>query len=220
MLFRLFEHLLEPTDKPPDAPPPELGTPKALQRFYWHFVRQIPGLLVALFAIGLTVALFDAAIPYFIGKIVSLVTTLSPEAIWAQARWQLLGMAVLLLVLRPIAHFCSALITNQVMVPGLTNLVRWQNHWHVVRQGWTFFQNDFAGRIASRVMQTGPAMRESVVMNINPVWYILVYGTTAIILLARADWRLSAPIILWFATYAGVLRMFLPRMRERSRRVS
>jgi ATP-binding cassette, subfamily B, multidrug efflux pump len=220
MLFRLFEHLLEPTDKPPDAPPPEIGTPKALQRFYWHFVRQIPGLLVALFGIGLTVALFDAAIPYFIGKIVSLVTSLSPEAIWEQARWQLAGMALLLLVLRPIAHFSSALITNQVMVPGLTNLVRWQNHWHVVRQGWTFFQNDFAGRIASRVMQTGPAMRESVVMMINAVWYILVYGTTAIILLARADWRLSLPVLLWFATYAVVLRMFLPRMRERSRRVS
>ena len=220
MLFRFFEHLLEPTDKPPDAPPPELGTPKALQRFYWHFVRQIPGLLIALFVAGLAVALLDAAIPFFIGRVVSLVTSLSPEAIWTQARWQLLGMALLLLLLRPMAHFASALITNQVMVPGLTNLVRWQNHWHVVRQGWTFFQNDFAGRIASRVMQTGPAMRESVVMTINAVWYILVYGTAAIFLLARADWRLSLPIILWFATYAGVLRMFLPRMRERSRRVS
>src|SRR6185437_13089362 len=100
MLFRFFEHLLEPTEKPPDAPPPVLGTPRALRRFYWHFVRQIPGLLIALFVTGLTVALLDAAIPYFIGKIVTLVTSQSPETIWQVAEWQLLGMAGLLLVLR------------------------------------------------------------------------------------------------------------------------
>ncbi len=219
-MFRFFERLLEPTEKPPDAPPPELGSPHALARFYWHFVRQIPGLLIALFVTGFVVALLDAAIPVFIGRIVTLVTSRSPESIWQIAGWQLLGMGLLLLVLRPIAHFFSALVTNQALIPGLTNLTRWQSHWHVVRQGWTYFQNDFAGRIANRVMQTGPALRESVVSSINAVWYILVYGTSAALLLGRADWRLALPIVLWFATYAAVLRMFLPRMRERSRRMS
>jgi ATP-binding cassette subfamily B multidrug efflux pump len=219
-MFRFFEHLLEPTEKPPDAPPPVLGSPRALGRFYWHYIRQIPGLLIALFATGLLVALFDAAIPYFMGKIVTLVTSHDAETVWRQAGWELVGMAALLLVLRPLAHLSQALISNQALVPGLTNLARWQNHWHVVRQGWTFFQNDFAGRIAARVMQTGPALRESVVLMINAVWYILVYGTTAITLLAAADWRLSLPIILWFTAYAVLLRAFLPRMRERSRRMS
>src|SRR5882672_9322187 len=219
-MFHFFEHLLEPTEKPPETPPPELGSEHALVRFYWHFVWQIPGLLIALFATGFVVALLDAAIPVFIGRIVTLVTTQPPEEIWRIAGWQLLGMALLLLVLRPIAHFFSALVTNQALIPGLTNLTRWQSHWHVVRQGWTYFQNDFAGRIANRVMQTGPALRESVVSSINAVWYILVYGTSAAVLLAAADWRLAVPIILWFATYAAVLRMFLPRMRERSRRMS
>ena len=78
------------------------------------------------------------------------------------------------------------MLTNQAINPGFTNLVRWQNHWHVVRQSWSFFQNDFAGRIANRVMQTGPSLRESVVSGINAVWYILVYGTIALGLLARA----------------------------------
>src|SRR5580700_452793 len=219
-MFRFFEHLLEPTEKPPEAPPPELGSPHALERFFWHFVRQIPGLLVALFVTGFIVALLDAAIPVFIGRIVTLVTSQSPDTIWQIAGWQLLGMALLLLVLRPAAHFFSALVTNQALIPGLTNLTRWQSHWHVVRQGWTYFQNDFAGRIANRVMQTGPALRESVVSSINAVWYILVYGTSAALLLGRADWRLALPIILWFVTYAVVLRAFLPRMRERSRRMS
>jgi len=219
-MFTFFETLLQPTARPPDAPPPELGSPHALGRFYWHFVRQIPGLLAALFVTGFVVALLDAAIPVFIGRIVTLVTTQPPETIWQVAGWQLVGMALLLLVLRPVAHFASALVTNQALIPGLTNLTRWQSHWHVVRQGWTYFQNDFAGRIANRVMQTGPALRESVVSSINAVWYILVYGTSAALLLGASDWRLAVPIVCWFVTYAAVLRAFLPRMRERSRRMS
>jgi ATP-binding cassette subfamily B multidrug efflux pump len=219
-MFRFFERLLEPTHKPPETPPPELGSPHALVRFYWHFVRQVPGLLAALFVTGFIVALMDAAIPLFMGRIVTLVSAQHPETIWREAGWQLAGMALLLLVMRPLAYFAQALVTNQVLIPGLTNLVRWQNHWHVVRQGWVFFQNDFAGRIANRVMQTGPALRESVTMGINAVWYILVYGTSAALLLGRADWRLALPIILWFTTYAVVLRTFLPQMRERSRRMS
>ncbi|MFZ2007475.1 MAG: ABC transporter ATP-binding protein [Stellaceae bacterium] len=219
-MFRFFERLLEPTEKPPEAPPPELGSPHALLRFYWHFVRQVPGLLALLFAAGFMVALLDAAIPVFIGRIVSLVSAQQAETLWREAGWQLAGMAVLLLVLRPLAYLFQAVVTNQALIPGLTNMVRWQNHWHVVRQGWVFFQNDFAGRIASRVMQTGPALRESVTMSINAVWYILVYGTSAALVLGRADWRLSLPILCWFATYAVVLRTFLPRMRERSRRMS
>ncbi|HWD59752.1 MAG TPA: ABC transporter ATP-binding protein, partial [Stellaceae bacterium] len=152
--------------------------------------------------------------------IVTLVSSQQPETLWRAAGWQLAGMAALLLVLRPAANLMQALVTNQALIPGLTNMVRWQNHWHVVRQGWVFFQNDFAGRIASRVMQTGPAMRESVTMSINAVWYICVYGTSAAVLLGRADWRLSLPVVAWFATYVVVLRAFLPRMRERSRRMS
>jgi ATP-binding cassette subfamily B multidrug efflux pump len=219
-MFRFFERLLEPTEKPPEAPPPELGSPHALLRFYWHFVRQVPGLLVLLFAAGFMVALLDASIPVFIGRIVSLVSVQQPATLWREAGWQLAGMALLLLVLRPLAYLFQAVVTNQALIPGLTNMVRWQNHWHVVRQGWVFFQNDFAGRIASRVMQTGPALRESVTMSINAVWYILVYGTSAALLLGRADWRLSLPVLCWFASYAIVLRTFLPRMRERSRRMS
>ena len=219
-MLKFFERLLEPTGPPPDAPPPTLDSPHAVWRFYWHFVRQIPGPVIALFTTGFFVAITDAAIPVFIGRVVSLVSSQRPETIWDEAGGQLLLMAALLLVLRPASHFAQFIVVNQMLTPGLTNLVRWQSHWHVVRQGWTFFQNDFAGRIAQRVMQTGPALRESVVLSIIGIWYILVYGTTAITLLAAADWRLSLPILMWFACYAGVLACFLPRMRERSRRMS
>src|SRR5438067_5932831 len=219
-MLRYFERRLEPTAHSPEAPPPVLGSPYALWRFYWHFVRQIPGPVLALFGTGFFVAVTDAAIPVCIGRIVSLISAQQPETMWREAGTQLMLMAVLMLVIRPLSHFAQFIVTNQILTPGLTNLVRWQSHWHVVRQGWTFFQNDFAGRIAARVMQTGPALRESVVLSIIGLWYILVYGTTAIILLASSDWRLSVPVVCWFVLYAGVLGQFLPHMRERSRRMS
>ena len=219
-MLRFFEKLLEPTASSPEAPPPVLGTPQALLGFYWHFVRQIPGPLAALFATGFCVAITDALIPVCLGRIVSLVSSTAPEAIWPEAGGQLLLMAALFLVFRPAAHFAQLIVANLMLVPGLTNLVRWQSHWHVVRQGWTFFQNDFAGRIAARVMQTGPALRESVVLSIIGIWYILVFGIMAIGLLSAADWRLSLPIVAWFVLYVIVLGRFLPQMRDRSRAMS
>jgi ATP-binding cassette, subfamily B, multidrug efflux pump len=219
-MLRFFEKFLEPTAYSPDAAPPVLDSPQALIRFYWHFVRQIPGPLAALFVTGFGVAFTDALLPVCLGRIVSLVSRQQPETLWREAGWQLLAMAALFLFIRPAVHLAQFIVANAMLIPGFTNLVRWQSHWHVVRQGWTFFQNDFAGRIAARVMQTGPALRESVVLSVLGLWYILVFGTSAIVLLSAADWRLALPIVAWFVVYAIVLRHFLPRMRERSRAMS
>ncbi|MCW3476699.1 ABC transporter ATP-binding protein [Limobrevibacterium gyesilva] len=219
-MFTFFENLLRPTEISPEAPPPALDEKRGLLRFYWHFARQVRGLIVALFAAGLAVALLDATIPVFIGHVVTLVSTHRPETLLAEQWKQLLGMAALLLVARPAALLLQNLITNQAIAAGMTNMVRWQSHWHVVRQSWTFFQNDFAGRIANRVMQTGPSLRESIVSGTNAVWYILVYGTSAVTLLAHVDWRLAAPMLCWFCAYGGMLRFFVPRLRDRSRAMS
>ena len=86
-MLRYFESLLEPTKLPPDAAPPTLDSKSAIIRFYWHFVRQIPGPVLALFGTGLCVALTDAAIPVCIGRVVSLVSAQTPETIWQQAGW-------------------------------------------------------------------------------------------------------------------------------------
>src|SRR5579864_2488317 len=214
-IFRFFEGLLEPTALPPEAPPPS-----GLVAFYWHYVRQARGLIVLLFIAGFCVAILDATIPVFIGRVVTLVSNHTPQSFLAEAGPQLLVMLLVLLVARPIAVFMQNLITHQTVAAGLTNLIRWQNHWHVVRQSWSFFQNDFAGRIANRVMQTGPSLRESVVAGTNAVWYILVYGTSSLILLARTDLWLALPILVWFAGYLVMLRLFVPRMRDRSKEMS
>ena len=132
----------------------------------------------------------------------------------------LVAMTLTVLIARPAIVLARYLVTNQAIAGPFTNLIRWQSHWHVVRQSWAFFQNDFAGRISNRVMQTGPALRESLVSSVTAVWYIVVYGTTAVVMTATADWWLTTPILAWFVGYVGLLRYFVPRLRDRSKLTS
>ena len=214
-MFAIFERLLKPTDAPErSAPPP------GFVAFFWHFARQAKSLFAALFAAGLLVALLDSTIPVFMGRIVTLITASRPEELFSKFWPHLLGMALVLLIARPFALTTQNLIANQAISANVSNRIRWQNHWYVVRQSWTFFQNDFAGRIANRVMQTGPAIRETLVALLTSVWYIMVYGTTAMILLASADPVLALPVALWFSGYLLMLRALVPRMRDRSKEVS
>jgi ATP-binding cassette subfamily B multidrug efflux pump len=195
----------------PGAPPP------GLIAFYWHFVRQTKGLYALMFVTSLTVALIDTVIPVFIGKLVSLMEAPDRQAALTE-QWPLLaGMIALVLLVRPLALLVDVAIHHNALIPGATSLIRWQSHWHVVRQSWPFFQNDFAGRIANRVMQTANALRESVMASIRAIWYIVVYGVSALVLMALADWRLGIPTLLWFAGYVVFLRYFVPRMRDLAR---
>src|SRR5437879_7115259 len=114
------------------------------------------------------------------------------------AQWPLLlGMVGLVLIVRPLVLLADIAIRHNALIPGATCLIRWQSHWHVVRQSWPFFQNDFAGRIANRVMQTANALRESAMASIRAVWYIAVYGVSAFALMAASDWRLGLPPLVW-----------------------
>jgi ATP-binding cassette subfamily B multidrug efflux pump len=159
-------------------------------------------------------------IPVFIGKVVTLVSNSKPEELLASSWPVLLAMALVLLLLRPAAYTIQQLVMNQAIAANVANRIRWQNHWHVARQSWAFFQNDFAGRIATRVMQTGPAIRESLVSLLTAVWFILIYGTSSLILLATADRWLAVPVLLWFGGYLAMLRIFVPRMRDKSKVMS
>jgi ATP-binding cassette, subfamily B, multidrug efflux pump len=211
-MFGLFENLLTAT-APPENPEP----PSSLLAFLWHFARQAKWLFAALFVAQLFVALGDSAVPWFIGRVVTLVTKTPPDLFLTEAWPWLIGMAIVVLIVRPVATMARYLINNQAIAAPFTGLIRWQSHWHVVRQSWAFFQNDFAGRISNRVMQTAPSLRSTITATINTVWYIIVYGVSAIILTASADRWLSLPLLLWFAGYAALMVYFVPRMRERSK---
>src|SRR5271167_3172115 len=111
-VFRFFENLLEPTAVPPGPPPAGLGA------FYWHHARQARGLVVALFAAGLVVALLDTTIPVFVGRVVTMVSSRTPHAVLHESWPQLRGMVLVLLVARPAAMLVQKMITNQAIIPS------------------------------------------------------------------------------------------------------
>jgi ATP-binding cassette subfamily B multidrug efflux pump len=208
-MFAYLQSRIRGTASPgPGAPPP------GLLAFYRHFVRQNRGWYALMFVTSLGVALIDTVIPVFIGKLVSLMEATDRQLALTQ-QWPLLAsMVALVLIVRPLVMLCDIAIRHNVLIPGATSLIRWQSHWHVVRQSWSFFQNDFAGRLAQRVMQTANALRESVMASIRAVWYIGIYGVAAIVLMAQSDWRLTIPTLLWFGGYGYFLYYFVPRMRD------
>ena len=207
--MKLFQGSIQGTASPgPGAPP------QGLLAFYWHFVSQAKGWFAAMFAASLAVALLDTVIPLFIGKLVSLMEATDRMGA-LQGEWPLLlAMAVLMLIVRPLVLLCDVAIRHNALIPGATSLIRWQSHWHVIRQSWPFFQNDFAGRIANRVMTTAHALRESTMASIRAVFYIGAHGIAAFALMAAVDWRLGVPVLLWSLSYVVFLRYFVPRMRD------
>jgi len=204
--------------KTPASTRPSPGAPPSgLFAFYWHYIGQTRGLYAAMFAASLAVALLDMVVPLFIGRLVAIMEATDRQRALAE-QWPLLGAMVgLILLVRPAAILIDVAIRHNAIMPGVTSMIRWQSHWHVVRQSWPFFQNDFAGRIAQRVMQTGMALRESTMSSIRAVWYIAVYATVAFSLMTLADWRLGIPLVLWVAGYVVFLRYFVPRLRNLAR---
>jgi ATP-binding cassette subfamily B multidrug efflux pump len=211
-MFGYLQSRIRGTASPgPGAPPP------GLIGFYWHFVHQHKRWYALMFVTSLAVALIDTVIPVFIGRLVSLMEAVDRQAALAQQWPLLIGMVGLVLIVRPLVMLADVAIRHNALIPGATSMIRWQSHWHVVRQSWPFFQNDFAGRIANRVMQTANALRESVMAGIRAVWYIAVYGISAFVLMALSDWRLGLPTLAWFLGYMVFLRYFVPRMRDLAR---
>ena len=214
-MFHFFETRISSMTAPPSAS--NDGPPSTLLAFYWYFIRQTRGLYLTMLATGLAVALVDTLMPVFIGRLVGLMTPANPNQALQQQWLALMGIALLLLLGRPIIILLDSLVRNNAVIPGVTNLIRWQSHCHVVRQNISFFQSDFAGRLANRVMNTANALRESVVASIRAIWYIAVYGMSALVLMLSFNWHLAVPMLVWMAGYLVFLRYFVPRMRDLSR---
>ncbi len=217
MMFRYFESLL-PGAVPPPAAVRRSGPPAGLLAFYWHFIAQARLVFAAMFVTSLGIALLDTLIPVLIGRLVSLVDATDRRAALVESAPVLIAIGLAILFGRPAMILLDSLIRHCAVAPGFTQMVRWQSHWHVVRQSWPFFQNDFAGRIASRVMQTGYSLRETVTASIRAVWYIMAFGTVSLGIMAASDWRIAVPTLLWWLAYLLFLAYFVPRMRDKARR--
>jgi ATP-binding cassette subfamily B multidrug efflux pump len=211
-MFKFLESLIRGTRAHAAATPPS-----GLLSFYWHFISQTPWPYVAMLFTSLGVALADMCIPIFVGQLVALMAAPDRAAALAARAPALSVMMLVVLIVRPLLQFADIAIRHNALMPGVTSMVRWQSHWHVLRQSWPFFQNDFAGRIANRVMQTAQALRDSVMSAIRAVLYLSTYGILTLVLISAFDWRLTVPVLIWLLAYAIFLRYFVPRLRELAR---
>lgn len=211
MIFRLFESFIDPFREAPIKAPPS-----GLLAFYLYYLRQVWPVLLALLIVGFFAALVEVSLFSFLGQLIDLVQQSSPTEFFTRHRMQLLGMALVVLVVRPLLFNLHNLLVHQSVSPGLTNLIRWQNHRYVLSQSLSYFHSDFSGRIAQRVMQTGPSLRDSAVQVVDALWHVLIYSASALFLIAEADVRLMFPLALWILGYLAILRYFVPRIKERS----
>jgi len=215
MIFHWFESLIDIFREAPDRAPP-----KSVVRFYIYYLRQVWKIFAAALFVGLAVALIEVALFDFLGRVVDMAQK-TPAAVFFQTHGTtLLWMAFVVVILRPVSIGLHDLLVNQTLNPGMTNMVRWQHHRYVLKQSLSFFQNDFAGRIANRIMQTAPSLRESAVQVVDAMWYVSVYAGTSVYLFAKADVLLALPLVLWIACYIGMLVFFVPRVKERSWKAS
>ncbi len=196
---------------------PVVRPPSGMLGFFRYFLAPVRGLLAWLVVVSLIASLSELALFVFLGQLVDLTTdNPSPGTFFSDNAWLLAGMAFVLLVVRPISVLLSRALTTVSFVPSLTALVRWRSYRYVLRQSLSFFQNDFAGRISQKVMQSGPALRESVVNVVEGVWTLVIYLAGTIILFAGLDVWLILPVVLWALAYAVTIVRLVPPVRARS----
>ncbi|POD32958.1 ATP-binding cassette, subfamily B, multidrug efflux pump [Pseudomonas syringae] len=211
MLYRRFEKLIDIFKDAPTAAPPN-----TVFAFYLYYLRQVWPTFTALLVVGLIGALIEVSLFSYLSRIIDLAQTTPPENFFSVHAPELIWMVVVALLLRPIFVGLHDLLVHQTISPGMTNLIRWQNHSYVLKQSVNFFQNDFAGRIAQRIMQTGNSLRDSAVQSVDALWHVLIYAISAMVLFAEADWRLMIPLGTWIAAFILSLMYFVPRVKQRS----
>lgn len=210
-LFKRFEDLINPFRPAPDIAPPD-----SVGAFYRFYLKQVWHWFALLLVVGLAGSLVEVALFSFIGQIVDMAQSTPKEDFFSVHGPALLTMAIIALLVRPVLSGLHNLIVHQTINPNFTTMIRWQNHRYVLGQSLAFFQNDLAGRTASRIMQTSLALRDSSVQMVDALWRMVVYSGSAIYLFAQADWLLTLPLLFWLACYIGMLSYFVPLARRRS----
>jgi ATP-binding cassette subfamily B multidrug efflux pump len=216
MFFRWFEQRIDPFAPAESGRPPE-----TIAAFYWHYIKPIWRPFAWLLVVGFLGSLIEVVLMAFVGSLVDMMAAAaSPRTFFAEHAWTLAFMAFVALIARPAVSTAHDLVKNQMISPSVTTRIRWQTHTYVLRQSLAFFQNDFAGRIATRIMQTGASLRESVVQAVDAIWYMVVHVVGALVIFWEADARLVVPLLAWIALYALVVRVFVPRIQKLSTEAS
>jgi len=206
-LYRWFERKLDPF---PAAEPVE--PPKTLLAFCWHYTRPAwPFVLAAAIASAL-IAVVEVGLFGFLGHVVDWLSAQNRQTFLQTEWWKLAGMGVVVAFVLPLLATVSSMNTYQTLFGNYPMRIRWQVHRYLLKQSMAFYQDEFAGRIATKLMQTALAVRETVVKFVEVLNYVVVYFLGLLFILGSADWRLAAPLAVWFVCYILVLRYFIPRL--------
>jgi ATP-binding cassette subfamily B multidrug efflux pump len=211
MLYRRFEKLIDIFRDAPTAAPPN-----QVVAFYVYYLKQVWPSFLALLGVGLIGALIEVSLFSYLSRIIDLAQGGPNPNFFSDHAFELAWMVIVALVLRPIFVGLHDLLVHQTISPGMTSMINWQNHSYVLKQSVNFFQSDFAGRIAQRIVQTGNALRDSAVQTVDAMWHVLIYSIGALVLFAEADWRLMIPLLSWIAGFVIALWYFVPRVKARS----
>ncbi|MEC9311263.1 MAG: ABC transporter ATP-binding protein, partial [Pseudomonadota bacterium] len=206
-MFRFFENLIDPYCDYPEKDVP----PTRLWPFLRDYAQPFKRVFVLTAMMSVVVAAIEIGLIYYMGRVVDLLGG-TPAQVWQDHGTELIVVALLILFLRPALQLVDVLLLNNAILPNFGTLIRWRAHRHVLRQSVSWFENDFAGRIANRIMQTPPAAGEVVFQVFDAITFSLAYLVGAAVLLFAADARLMLPLTIWFALYALLVRWTVRRV--------
>lgn len=212
-MYRFFESLIKPF--PPEAPQ---QPPKTLFAFCRHYARGSEPYLILMAILTGAIAVMEVSLFGFLGQLVDWLNSHSPQDVFSEDKSRLFAMGAIVLFGLPLTVLLHGLIMHQTLLGNFPMRIRWQAHRYLLGQSYQFYQDDFAGRIATKVMQTSLAVRETIMKLLDVLLYVLVYFSGIIVLLGALDIRLAIPLILWMLAYSGLLYYFLPRLTKVSTR--
>ena len=218
-VYSFFERLLDPLEPHPVARPP--ADTAGFFRFHLGSARTV--VLATLVLAGIA-AVSELFVYLYLGRLLDWMTlegTAPDKASFLERHGaELVVMVLVVGLVRPLSLLGSRALINLALAPGIGNAARWRDHRYVLRQSMSFFENDFAGRISQKVMQTGHALREAVVNVIDGVWMLLVYLVGVVVLFGQMNATLLWPVVAWTLAYLAVVVFMVPPVRVRSARLS
>lgn len=208
-MYRLFERITKPF--PQDKP---TQPPNTLLAFCLHYTKGM-GLSLALLSLSAALlAILEVSLFSYMGQLVDWLAIYTPQTLFVEQQSELTKMALMLLVVLPVVVFFHSAMLHQALLGNYPMSIRWLAHRYLLRQSVSFYQNEFAGRIATKVLQTSLAVREAVTKLLDVLMYIIVYFGSMLFLVAEADWRLMLPLLVWLVLYICIQLYFVPRLKK------
>ncbi|MDG3435450.1 ABC transporter ATP-binding protein [Vibrio parahaemolyticus] len=208
-MFKRFEGFTEPFPKStPDQPP------SGIFAFLRHYTRGYEKPLIIMSLMSTIVAIVEVMLFGAMGQLVDWLSTSNPETFLQDNRADLIFYGVLLLVVMPLLVVIYSLLVHQTLLGNYPMSIRWLAHRYLLNQSLNFYQDDFAGRVATKVMQTSLAVRETVMKSMDVFVYVTVYFTSMVVILAAADWRLMIPMIVWLLVYIAIQIYYVPKLKD------